>query len=42
MLNQRTRYHLNDDVVDADLQIRVQRIDAMPHFNGTIHFDFAR
>ena len=39
MLHQRRCRDLDDDVVDADLQIRIERVDAFAHFRGAIHFD---
>src|SRR6185369_1476463 len=39
MLNQRGRSHLDDDVVNTDLQIGIERVDAFAHFRCTIHFD---
>jgi hypothetical protein len=40
MLNQSRGGNLDDDVVDADLQIRIEGVDAFAHFSRAIHFDF--
>src|ERR1044072_8681583 len=39
VLNQCRCRNLNDDVVDADLQIGIERIDALAHFRRAIHLD---
>src|SRR6185369_1043718 len=41
VLNQRRCGDLNDHVVDTDLQIRIERVDAAAHFRGAVHLDFS-
>jgi len=40
VLNQGSSGNLHDDIVDADLEIRIEILDALPHFDGAIHFNF--
>src|ERR1044072_6788002 len=42
MLDQRCGRNLDDHVVDADLQIRIERVDATTHFRGAIHLNVCR
>src|ERR1043165_8557157 len=39
MLNQGRSGDLDDHVVDADLQIGIERVDTAAHFGGAIHLD---
>src|SRR6185369_8859894 len=41
MLNQRGCRNLDDDVVDTDLQIGIECVDALTHFRRAIHLDFS-
>jgi len=39
VLDQRRCRHLDDHIVDTDLQIRIESVDAATHFRGAVHFD---
>src|SRR5688500_16096128 len=39
MLNQRCCRYFDDHVVDTDLEIRIERVDALAHFCGAVHLD---
>ena len=39
MLNQRRCRNLDNDVVDADLEIPVERVDTFTHFRRAVHLD---
>src|ERR1044072_2686913 len=40
MLHERRCRYFNDDVVDADLQFRIQLVDPFAHLSRAIHFNF--
>src|SRR6266567_1443707 len=42
MLQQRAGDDLDDDVVDADLKVRIKRINLATHFGRAIHLNFSR
>src|ERR1044072_5602575 len=42
MLDERCGRNLDDHIVDADLQIRIERVDATTHFGGAIHLNVCR
>src|SRR6185436_20174095 len=41
MLHQRRASHLDDDVVDADLEFGIEFVDPFAHFRGAIHFNLS-